>query len=426
MVRSAAVVATQDLQANVNRCIGEIAASLSPDGLGARMGDHLMDVIPEFSATDDADFRAGLVMSCRSNIVAILDSLRDGTPAADLTPPADATAWAHELVHRGMALPALLRAYRLGHGLFVQVLEQRVSELELDPEVRWRVLADASRHVFTYIDNISTLLVDDYEAEREQWLRGAAAAQAKLVQAIIAGEVVDPAEAAATLRHDVTAPQLGLIVWRDPRVVLPDHTPSPAQTARTLATELGGSQTLIVPVGEHAAWAWTTGKGLVAEPPARSSVADERTSVATGGIHPGLEGMSRSHREARAARRVGDIFGARAGTILRYPAVALASLTSADPLEAASFAVTELGELAADTDAMRRLRATIRVHLDEALSPSRTAKRLSIHQNTVTYRVKRAEELLGRSLTDRRLELEIALRLFDGLEGLQRATGEAV
>jgi DNA-binding PucR family transcriptional regulator len=63
------------------------------------------------------------------------------------------------------------------------------------------------------------------------------------------------------------------------------------------------------------------------------------------------------------------------------------------------------------------------VYLDERLSPARTARRLGIHQNTVNYRVKRAEELLGRPLEDRRIELEIALRLYNGLEGL-RALGK--
>jgi DNA-binding PucR family transcriptional regulator len=161
-------------------------------------------------------------------------------------------------------------------------------------------------------------------------------------------------------------------------------------------------------------------------PASRSTVLGEHTRAAAGAPHAGIDGMYRSHHEARAARRVGEIFGSRTGAILRYPSVALVSLLSADPLQAASFASAELGpELAADTDAMRRLRATVQVYLDERFSPARTARRLGIHQNTVLYRIKRTEELLGRPLEERRLELEIALRLYSGLEGLRAAAAGA-
>ncbi|WP_082276991.1 helix-turn-helix domain-containing protein [Mycobacterium ostraviense] len=41
-----------------------------------------------------------------------------------------------------------------------------------------------------------------------------------------------------------------------------------------------------------------------------------------------------------------------------------------------------------------------------------------MHQNTVMYRVEQAKDLLGRSLVDRRLELEVALRLADASTNL--------
>ena len=51
----------------------------------------------------------------------------------------------------------------------------------------------------------------------------------------------------------------------------------------------------------------------------------------------------------------------------------------------------------------------------EASSATRVAKELFVHQNTVTYRVKRAEELLGRSVTEDPLELVCALVLAETL-----------
>jgi DNA-binding PucR family transcriptional regulator len=84
---------------------------------------------------------------------------------------------------------------------------------------------------------------------------------------------------------------------------------------------------------------------------------------------------------------------------------------------------SELGELAAPDDYMARLRATLRVYLDENASPARTAGRLSVNKNTVVYRVAKVEEILGHGLAERRSELDAALRLADVLDGLRESAG---
>jgi DNA-binding PucR family transcriptional regulator len=135
----------------------------------------------------------------------------------------------------------------------------------------------------------------------------------------------------------------------------------------------------------------------------------------------GLTGMRRSYEEARSARRVAEVMGSRPGSITRYGAAALTALLTADPAEAVRFAEAQLGALNHPDDAMTRLRATMRVYLEENLSPARTARRLGIHHNTVVYRVKRTEEILGREISASPLEFGVALRLAEGLDGLRRA-----
>ena len=71
----------------------------------------------------------------------------------------------------------------------------------------------------------------------------------------------------------------------------------------------------------------------------------------------------------------------------------------------------ELQGLTATDDATARPAGTLRTYLEERSSRSRTAKRLGIHENTVSYRVKQAEEILGRSVDERSLELRVALAL---------------
>lgn len=414
---------TEDLQATVQRHIAQVAGEMSPTALAEDMADFLIESIPEFASSTDQDFRSGLFLSCASNLVEIKERLVSGAPSDQLSPPPpDAIAWAHELVHRGMELAALLRAYRLGHGFFEQSFEQLASELDLEPDIRWRVLATASRYVFKYVDTVCTRLVQDYEAERDHWTRGAAAVQAELARAIVEGKAVEPAEATETLGYDVTWPQLAFIVWGDPRVRGMEHATSLASGAKALAAELGGGPVLLIPMGEHLVWAWTAGERLAECPPARSAALGDRAHAAVGTPHEGLAGMFRSHHEALAARRVGEVLGCRPGALVCYQSVALTALISADPAQAVRFAEAELGQLGSEADAMMRLRATLRVYFEENRSPVRTARRLSIHQNTVVYRVKRVEEIIARPVDERRLELEVALRLYDGLDGLRAAS----
>jgi DNA-binding PucR family transcriptional regulator len=84
-----------------------------------------------------------------------------------------------------------------------------------------------------------------------------------------------------------------------------------------------------------------------------------------------------------------------------------------DLAQAQAFVHRELGELAADDDTTRRLAATLLIYLDEQSSRARTARRLALHENTVRYRIRQAEQILGRRVQDRTLELRVALALAD-------------
>jgi DNA-binding PucR family transcriptional regulator len=409
-----------DLHGVVSKQVAAILDRVPAEALAEEMAEHLLEMIPELGRTLDQDFRSSLVLSCESNLVAIWDHLRSGAAVDDVDPPDGAIAWARELVHRGVALPPLLRAYRLGHGLAAKRVEQVAAELGLDPETLWRTLAYVSQTMFVYIDAVCTALVTDYEQERARWIRGAAAARAELVTAILDRGPVDPRAATDKLRYDVSRRHLALIVWEEPR---PDvnRAGSLEAEAAALAGVLGGGPVLTVPIGERVVWAWTSGDGLGDDPAAVVHRMGDGVRAAIGTAADGLEGMAASHEEARAARNVAELRGVRSGTVVGYRSGGLTALLCADPGEAVRFAETELGELLVDDDNAARLRATLRIYLEENLSPARAARRLGIHQNTVVYRVKRAEELLGHEVESRRLHLEVALRLAEMIDGLRAA-----
>ncbi|UAK35884.1 helix-turn-helix domain-containing protein [Nocardia asteroides] len=68
-----------------------------------------------------------------------------------------------------------------------------------------------------------------------------------------------------------------------------------------------------------------------------------------------------------------------------------------------------------DDTTTARLRETVQTYLDVRGSLTDAAARMHVHKNTVHYRIRRAEEVLGRPLTVNRLETEVALMISEQL-----------
>jgi DNA-binding PucR family transcriptional regulator len=109
------------------------------------------------------------------------------------------------------------------------------------------------------------------------------------------------------------------------------------------------------------------------------------------------------------------------GPLTRYRDVAVAALCTADGDHAAAFVSGVLGSLAANDEVTYRLAMTLAVYLRQNRSRTRAAARLAVHPNTVSYRVRQAEELLGRSASADSLDLQVALTLLPALRKLEQA-----
>ena len=404
----------------LDHALARIAGAIDPGELGTTIADQVIASLPELAARADASLRQAIVANVVSALIDIRDGMaRDEAPSR-IVAPAEATALAHELVHRGIDLTTLLRGYRLGHAMVMDGWERAAVATEPDPELRWRVLSRAARYVFAYVDAVSVQLTDAYTEERGRWVRQAAAARAELVHAILESGEADVETATGTLGYDVRGRHLAFVMWYEPAARTADGTGALEGVAASLAAALGGHALLLVPVGGWVVWGWTSGSAVTDRPDgAVSFPPGVRAAVGTPGS--GVHGFVRSHRDAQAAQRVAGLLG-RSAPLVRHEACALLALLTADPAAAVAFVESELGGLAADDDAMARLRATLRVYLAENTSPARTARRLGIHHNTVVYRVNKAEELLGRPIKARRLELESALQIADSLAALRAVT----
>jgi DNA-binding PucR family transcriptional regulator len=111
------------------------------------------------------------------------------------------------------------------------------------------------------------------------------------------------------------------------------------------------------------------------------------------------------------AARIAGLASPTRGPVTGYPRVELVSLLAADLPRARTFVARQLGSLASPAEPAERLRDTVLAFLVAGGSATRAAKELYVHQNTVAYRVKRAEELLSRRVTERPIELICALTL---------------
>jgi hypothetical protein len=131
--------------------------------------------------------------------------------------------------------------------------------------------------------------------------------------------------------------------------------------------------------------------------------------VAFGRPGEGIAGFRRSHAEVLQAARVASLAGGTAVT--SYDRVELVSLLACDLARAREFVAAQLGPLASTTEPAERVRETVLAFLRFGGSATRVAKELYVHQNTVVYRVKRAEEMLGRKISERPIELTCALTL---------------
>ncbi|TVT35717.1 LysR family transcriptional regulator [Amycolatopsis rhizosphaerae] len=376
------------------------------DRLTTEMTSMFVDVIPEFRH-DDA-VRRLMVASTSSNLGAIADVLALNISLDDITVPPAAAEYARRFAQHGLSLEALLRAYRLGEHRFLQRAIAELSELDLSTG---EALAASSRIALltnSYIDQIIEGLIDIYENERQRWNARSDAARGAQVRAVLDTEGLDLASAEQMLGTSLRGWHLAAVVWSEAAV--PDAAQFAAASA--MLAEATGKIPVMISVDERTSWAWISSAGR----PALDSAClrrglGERTAlrIAVGDPSSGLGGFRQTFRDAQRAQRVAVTGRGSRDVLVLHSEVALSSLLADRAAEVGAWARRVLGDLMRDDEAMTRLRETVQVFLDARGSFTDAAARMHVHKNTVHYRVRKAEEILGHPLTENRLQIEVAL-----------------
>jgi hypothetical protein len=288
------------------------------------------------------------------------------------------------------------------------VIKQQVGE----EEARTAALDAASNFMFEYIDVISDALVGEYHVERDRWVRTAAAIRAETVREILDGQHEHERAASTRLGYELRRTHVGLILAGEPESQTRPGAGGLEHQATEAAAVLGCADPLLVPAGAAVLWAWC-GTFKPPTPAALAKLARYQppagVRMAVGRPAFGIDGFRVTHVEAAHASRFWDI-GAPHGTT-SYSSVEVVSLLASDLPRARRFVDGALGALAEQSDAAAGLRSTLLCFLAHGCSHVQAAHELQMHQNTVYNRVRRAEELLGGPVTERRVELHTALML---------------
>jgi hypothetical protein len=294
---------------------------------------------------------------------------------------------------------ALLRAYRIGSAKFQDWCLHELGRRSADAAVVSAAGLRIAGTTNAYIDLVSEEIVSGYEAEKENWLRNQSVARAARVRALLRGEPVDVTACEAVLGYRLRQHHLGVVTWTSEVPPGADALGLLERATSELATAAGcEGRPLFVPQDESAAWAWLP-LGARSNVPGLVADADPQVRFAFGEPGTGPAGFRRTHQQALSAQAVAVAAAPPGPRMIGFADVAPLALMSGS---------LELLR-ACDDEHNARLRDTLRVFLEENGSYKATAERLTLHKNTVQYRVRRAEESLARPVDQDRLRVELAL-----------------
>ncbi|MGB9303299.1 MAG: helix-turn-helix domain-containing protein, partial [Mycobacterium sp.] len=300
--------------------------------------------------------------------------------------------------------------------LMNEVVFSEVRALDISEEMRYAVIETITATLFEYIDWISQQVVVVYEDERERWLENQNSIRALRVREVLAGtKAVDVDAASTSIRYPLRWHHLALVMWYPDASTEGNELGRLQRFLRDLGEAVGAAAGgLFVAADRTCGWGWLPYRAAVADVPAKvrefTLTRPDSPSVAIGTVAGGVEGFRQSHREAESAHRVA-VVAKREPTVVAVtdPGLSIAALLSGDVADTRTWVGKVLGDLARDDENDARLRETLRVFLGCGSSYKLAAEELSLHSNSVKYRVGRAIARRGREIDADRLDVELAL-----------------
>jgi hypothetical protein len=365
------------LAAYGQRCLGSIVDDLM---------DRQWREVPEFWVSDDPSFWQAVRRSTQENTELMLASVRRPTAIPRALPPgpcleADITA------QHGASVSSLTRTYRVGQQGLVEHFIDAVDRGEVPHPGQALRLATQTLH--EYMDSVVPLVAREHAAECERIHARPDLRRLRLVQAALRGD------ASVELGYDLHATHVAVV----------GGGPGARASIETAATALECDALQVTAPG-GASWAWLA-TPAIAELREQLAAAEPVAPAGFAGPSRGPAGFRIAHAQARLAERVARTRGG----LVEARSAMLEMLALGDQGTAWELARAELGELA-DRERHGRLRETLAAWFACQESVTAAAAQLGVAPRTISYRLRRAGELLGQPVPERRAELEAALRLW--------------
>ncbi|HEX3753392.1 MAG TPA: helix-turn-helix domain-containing protein [Streptosporangiaceae bacterium] len=397
----------------VSELVATVAAAVSRRvaAVSANVYEVILRDIPELR--DDQGLLDLLTSSVHSNIGTCLQILQHQIELSTVQAPVAALEYARRQAQRGTSLPALIRSYRLGHTCFSEWLFQELPRQTGNAELITAATLSMTRIVAGYVDQTSEEIVATYASEREHWLRKRSAARAAGIRALLSGDRVSISATEATLGYRLRQYHVGLVCWAGETAVAMDNITRLEHAISHVAEKIAGpGEPLFLPRDESSAWAWLA-LGIRDQFDTAGVAAadvDGDLHFAFGDAAKGIAGFRLTHQQALAAQSVGLAADPASPRLVTFSEVAPVAMMLGSPDLLRAWVLATLGGLAADDEQQARLRDTLLVFLQSGGSYKTTAERLMLHKNTVQYRIRKAEESLGRPASQHRQDVELALQ----------------
>lgn len=409
-------------EAFVSEQIAQLAALLAEKS-GELTGDLVKLYEKELPQLvhDDERMVNLLSASVYQNIETGLQIFQHGIDPNRVEAPAAAIEYARRLAQRGTPVIDLIRAYYLGQTAILDYGFEECCRQVHDAELLGVMMRRLLTVTFAFIDRVTRQAVSAYQEERDRWLLNRSAVRAARVRMLLDGdsslhEAVDVDAAEAALGYRLRSAHLGMIAWHTPETYAGDAL----GVLETLAVELtkrvqGDGRPLFVPRDESSAWVWLPidFTAFPSREHLEEALANSEPTVrlALGEPGQGVDGFRHTHQQALRVHALALAAGEHCDRALSFREVGTMALLTSDLSGARLWVSDTLGAMSTDDSNCERLRDTLRVFLATGSSYTAAAAELTMHKNSVQYRVRKAQELLSRPITENRLDVELALNL---------------
>jgi PucR C-terminal helix-turn-helix domain/GGDEF-like domain len=398
--------AVVQLVADVAAAVSRRAAAVSAD-----VYQVVLREIPELHG--DQAVLDLLASSVHSNVGTCLQIMQHQIDLGAVQAPAASLEYARRRAQHGTPLTALLRAYRLGHTCFADWVLKELARQTRDAQMLAAATLSMSQIVAGYVDQTSEEIVAAYTDERENWLRHRSAARSARIRELLSGQRINVRSTEATLGYRLRQYHVGVVCWVGHAAAALDNITRLERAIGHVAEKAACSgDAVFVPRDERSAWAWLPLgiRDTFDSAAITAAGVDGDIHFAFGDAAKGTAGFRLTHAQAIAAQAVALAAGPAAPRTVAFGEVAPVAMMFQAPELLRAWVLSTLAGLATDDEQHARLRDTLLTFLDAKGSYKATAERLMVHKNTVQYRIRKAEESLGRPVGENPLDLELALR----------------